>query len=587
MISLAILFGGFLLFGDIKNSNAANTGDPLLDVNTATYQKEAANTTIPSATVGLTEKDITSVDGTVVASSGGWETEKAKSPDICSGLDWFSTNVINCLLLGVLRFAGFILAAANTLFEWCVNTGNWAAIFQNPAIYACWGIVRDLLNISFIIVLLYTAFTIIFQTDTTGKKVLLTIVLMALLVNFSFPITLFIIDISNSLMYTIINTLNFGGTTGGTGAGTSMGTVIQNSGVQSIIYPGKGVVPDIPVILASIVFVFILAVTILAVGLLLVVRMITLAILLIFSPIAYVARILPETKKYSSQWWDQLFSNAIFGPAMLLGVYVAVSLIKAQNSASLKSFVAAAGTQTDGTTVGTNANMIASMAWFAIPIIILWYVMGQAQKSSVAGSEMIMGTAQKFTAGAGKKFSGYNWGKANYDSYVAARKKRSDEKNKNRMGEKLGNKINNLQDRAHGAMPIPGSAAAQKRYDKRREADNKDDIKKESDKHEGTDTINIVNNINTAINNPASLNTRDKKVAAAGKVKQAMSRGKEFELEVEQRILTPDLEMTTFITNLNTVRATRVPPLPPASDKEIKAAFYAASRKIIQDAEKA
>lgn len=384
VISLVIFFGGFLFFWNVNNSNAVENNLP-----GALPGEHTTDTLYRQASDGSNSYG---VEGASLVTKAKIDEASKGAKGSCS---LFSTSFFECFLLKILQFVGLILSMANTIFEWCVDTKNWAAIFQNPAIYACWGIVRDLLNISFIIVLLYTAFTIIFQTDSTGKKTLLTIALMALLVNFSFPITLFIIDISNSLMYTIINTLNLGGS----GTGGAMGVVMQSSGVQDIMYPPSGAMPTIPVILASIVFVFILAITILAVGLLLVVRMVTLAILLIFSPIAYVARILPETKKYSSTWWTKLFENAIFGPAMLLGVYVAVSIIKVQSAASLSSFVDAAGKQTKGASVVADANVIGSMAWFAIPIIILWYVMGQAKGSGVAGASMIMGQAEKFAKG--------------------------------------------------------------------------------------------------------------------------------------------------------------------------------------------
>jgi len=520
---LSIIFSGFLFFGNVHLVSAANScvcGNGQDIAGEFTSGMTEANC---SQGCGTRSDSYVWNGGAPVSITPKNVADKAfdKEPDTCDAVGWLDAKIFNCLLLFVLSIAGFFLSMANTLFEWCVNPDYWAIIFKNPAIYSSWEIVRDLLNITFIIALLYSAFTIIFQVDSPGKKSLLTIVLMALLVNFSFPITLFIVDMSNSLMYTIITTMNFGGNSA-TGPSGALASITGSSGLSTILNPVG--IPGIPELLVSIIFVFILMVTLLATGLLLLIRMITLAILLIFSPIAFVAKILPETKKYASNWWTELFNNAIFGPAMLVGIFVATQIMNKMGTGGKMSFYNVAQNQTNSAMIP----LVATMAWFTIPIIILWYVMGTAKKFSIAGAGAIMGQAEKVVKGAGKYASGYSFGQANWKAYQGARKKRSDEMDKNRIGERFGKKVSSIQDRAYSAM---GSGDATKRVNKGLDTENKEAIKKADEGNAGVNATDLHTQIQNDLSN--TNKTHDEKIAAAGRVKTAMARGKEYEKKIE------------------------------------------------------
>ncbi|MFH1781034.1 MAG: hypothetical protein ABH835_00220 [Patescibacteria group bacterium] len=286
------------------------------------------------------------------------------------------------LLLGILSLVGMLLSAATTIFGWIIDVGNFKQVVDGPVIYEIWKQVRDILNIAFILVLLYSAFCTILQIEKYSyKKLLLNLVIMALLVNFSFPITRFIIDTSNVLMYTIASTLL------GANAGNALGNISGNSGIWAILTPG-GEAP-ISFLITAIIFGFILAITLLAVGILLVVRMIALALLIIFSPLAFVATILPDASNYSTKWWDNLFKYSFFGPIMLFVIYIA-SAIAGEMSKSTPDFVAIAQSNT------ISPQMIGFMAYFAMPIVLLWMGMGIAQSMSIAGAGAVMGAAQKF-----------------------------------------------------------------------------------------------------------------------------------------------------------------------------------------------
>ncbi|MBU2028422.1 type IV secretion system protein, partial [Patescibacteria group bacterium] len=157
-------------------------------------------------------------------------------------------------------------------------------------------------------------------------------------------------------------------------------------------------------LLAATIMLFMLAITYIAIGALLLVRLIALAILIIFSPIAFVGSIMPGVSSHASQWWDNLFKYSFFGPIMILGVIISIKFMAAVGPA-LGAAAEKAASPTDAPT------FIGTIVLVSVPIVLLWTVMGVAQSMSIAGAGAVMGAAQGAMKWAGKNFSGYNAGK--------------------------------------------------------------------------------------------------------------------------------------------------------------------------------
>ena len=420
------------------------------------------------------------------------------------------------------EIAGWLYVMAGILFAWIAKPENIVAIVGSDAVYQVWTTVRDFLNMFFILVLLFSAFATIFQIDKYNiRKILLNLVLMALLVNFSFPITRFIIDVSNVIMYHFLNNMFVGD------ASNFAAMYGQQSYITDLLMP-KGAVKISYLIIAT-AFLFILSITILIIGVLLLIRLVALAILVMFSPIGFVGNIFPGFEKHSSSWWDALFKYAFSGPIMVFFVAVSLMMLQAvrnynDSSPSLRN-IATSNSMNDN-----EATWLANMVFMMVPIIMLWVGIGSAQKvTGIAGA----GAVSNFGKGMAKKFSGYNWANRNYGNFKKERDKRREEMEKKSVGSSLGERANNAQDRALAAM---GSTTAQKRYDKRTGQDNKDDIKKESENHEGTATAQLHTDIQ-GMNAAAVAAMNDKALKeAAGKVKQALSRGAAYEKEVEKSL---------------------------------------------------
>jgi len=321
-----------------------------------------------------------------------------KTEDVC-GLSWyqvFSLAAVKCILLYVLKFIGALIQAASTLFVWVIDTDNMKAVMNNSVIYELWGFVRDMLNVAFILVLLFSAFCTVFQISKYSyKNLLLTLIIMALLVNFSFPIARAIIDFSNVIMYYLIN---------GLGSNIKDGKIFidfaKNGGLADIVNPKVGgsvsIDSDMSFLIAAIVFTFIFMVTLIIIAVLLLIRIVILAVLIIFASIAFVGSIVPFLSKYASEWWDTLFKYAFFGPVMIFMMVVATKMMGeiAKRKGQMK-IIATAQSQS------SIAETIAAFAFFSIPIVILWVGIGSAQKMSIAGAGAVVGRGQKFMSWVG------------------------------------------------------------------------------------------------------------------------------------------------------------------------------------------
>jgi len=345
-----------------------------------------------SATTSCAARDYSSGEG----STGTATVTTTKV--VCKDVDDYGLignafyDATKVILYGVFKLLAWLLVAVVSLFAWVIDSKNVSFILGNPGLYASWAMVRDFLNLGFILVLLYIAFCVIFQIGSYSdgwKKMLLMMVIMALLVNFSFPICRFIIDVSNVTFYYLVDA-GFGGKDGN----EVMTKLMQGSGIQEFT---DVTCTTVSFLLAMIVFTFMMMITLAVIAVMFVIRMVALGILVIFSPIGFSGAAFPFSKKYATEWWDSLFKYAFFAPIMIFMIIIAVNIF---SSLSRDSFNVVAQ-KNMGADAGIKPGFIGTMAFFSIPIVILWFGMGMAQKMSIAGASAVTGAAKKAAKWAG------------------------------------------------------------------------------------------------------------------------------------------------------------------------------------------
>lgn len=319
-------------------------------------------------------------------------------------------GVFKSLLWGVFSMVGGLLSGAVTIFQYAVDPAVYGptGLFNKASVYNMWKLIRDFLNLFFILTLLYTAFTIVFQIASNYKKTLLSIVLAALFVNFSFPLTRVIIDATNVPMYYFINLILDSGKSNpnlpiavGQGA---LGPALSASGLKDILIPPQNSLLSetitVAQLLMAIVFLFVFMVTLMVLAVMFVIRMMALLLLVIFSPIGFAASVIPGLKQYSAMWWDKLWKYAFFGPAAMLMLYIATQFFEeiAMDDTKMNMKLA-----TQNNIASTGSDFFASMGMYSITIIMLWMAIGLANSMSIAGAGAVAGTGEKFLKWAGRK----------------------------------------------------------------------------------------------------------------------------------------------------------------------------------------
>ncbi len=269
-----------------------------------------------------------------------------KGEGSCNPLNW---STLNCVLSAGTVIAHYVIWTPVNLFAamggYAMDTSISLAITgslfsdlvneENGVVAVGWGLSRDIVNIFLIFVLLYIAIATILQLSGYGaKQLLVTLIVIAFLVNFSGVITKMIIDSSNVLAMEFYNA--FPQEENGqikisktfANAFDAEKLITQDSFDNIDPEPttkDKYTIQFLTYILGSVILAiagfafFIFAVLFL-------IRMVVLLILLILAPLAFGAMVLPSAKPYAKKWWDALFHQAFFAPACLFMIYLSAKM---------------------------------------------------------------------------------------------------------------------------------------------------------------------------------------------------------------------------------------------------------------------
>lgn len=217
---------------------------------------------------------------------------------------------------------------------------------KDNVMYYIWDLMRNLANILFIagfLIIIYSQITNIGISGYGIKRLLPRLVIAAVLVNVSYWIAAAAIDASNLLGYslnkafeTIQNeipksagqTYNFGEMTWKSLAGVllsgSAASFVAITGIAGIVASAGGSIWFLLVALAGVILSGLVAILVLAA------RQALVTILVIVSPLAFVAYLLPSTEKYFDKWKDLFMTmllvypifSVVFGGAQLAGIAI-------------------------------------------------------------------------------------------------------------------------------------------------------------------------------------------------------------------------------------------------------------------------
>jgi len=201
---------------------------------------------------------------------------------------------------------------------------------EGDALYVAWKIIRNFVNMAFILMLVVIAFGTIFNTEYGAKNNLFKLLIAALLVNFSLLIGMMVIDISNVVAASFIN--SFGG------AEKFVDRIMQTLQPQSAYTGGLTLSEYITnlynrvtveravlnTLIMTIAFTLVAIFATLVGVIIIFMRIPFLWIILIFSPLAWAALVFPGTRKFWNKWWKYLIDWSFILPIYIFFMYLGV-----------------------------------------------------------------------------------------------------------------------------------------------------------------------------------------------------------------------------------------------------------------------
>lgn len=259
-----------------------------------------------------------------------WLLPLTVSADIGTEIGKFIYEAVVAATGTLLTVAAYIFESALTHFVW--GFGQYYREFFGFAIETTWAVVRDLMNFMFIFGLIYIGFRFILNADDSqAKNNLVMLILAALLVNFSLFFAKAVVDISHLAAQQLqapIETVS--GDTDISYGNALLNSLQITSILSDDVIDGKDDVPFmwiIGVTILSGVLILVAAFTLAALGIMLFTRFIYLTFLLIFSPVMFLGWVFPGLQGWSKSWLNTFISQALLAPALLLCLYISLSMI--------------------------------------------------------------------------------------------------------------------------------------------------------------------------------------------------------------------------------------------------------------------
>lgn len=328
----------------------------------------------------------------------------------------------------IFNICSWILGFASGLLDWIMayTVVDFSANVKDMAgIGIIWATIRNLINLSFIFILLYEGFKGILFGKADYGKTISKIVTTALLINFSLFFVRALIDISN------IITLFFYSSIVGSGkicslqdqvnilSGgdcTSFSRVLQSGLRVDSFYNISGIkgifnfsANNIIVYIMGSILMLVASFVMFSIGMLFLVRYMTFVVLMALSPIGLAWEI-PLLGKNSSKFWEVLQNQCIWPPVYMLFTWIIISLISSPGF--ITGYTESEGfakmiNEPAGSSVGLFAN-------YVVVIGLLIFSLTYSKQMATKGDEFL-GKAHSFLTktGAGIGIGAAAWGLRN------------------------------------------------------------------------------------------------------------------------------------------------------------------------------
>lgn len=324
-----------------------------------------------------------------------------------------------------------------------IKVASYNEFVNSGAVVNGWVIMRDVVNMFFIVILLVIAFATIFNVNEYKYQAMLPrLLIMAVVINFSRTICGIFIDIGQVVMLTFVN--GFRAAAGGNFVNALRINELLKFDEKAVNV--EGTEPNLGYIFVGFILAAIMAtitvIVMAAIVMILVMRIVILWFLVVLSPLAFLASVWPSSRikqKYAT-WWDMFLDNIMVGPLLAFFLWLSLLVLGSGdigNQINTGSGIptppgedVSAETRVGITSIGTEQNMISYI--IGIGMLLGSLYMAQSMRSAgsgIAGAALgkIQGYARagvrKVGVGGAKKLAGVayekSYARASKDALVA------------------------------------------------------------------------------------------------------------------------------------------------------------------------
>jgi hypothetical protein len=372
--------------------------------------------------------------------AGGTSPASSDSPaDTGSYGGWIAGEALSYMVSAVTFIIQFLIQLMGSLLILLMEVIVWLSVFNkfvdNPYVTEGWIILRDLVNMFFILGLLFIAFVTVLKIEKyPWNKLLARLLIMAILVNFSKTIVGLIIDFFQVLMITFVNAYK-----DITAGNIWQGLVVTDWFKWNPSAPiGESLGAAAAAVAASafaLLFTIVSCIVILVFAVILAFRIVALWALTVFSPLAFFAWVFQGSGgtvgSLANRWWSQFLNYCMIGPFMAFFLWLSVlSMVKLNYSQMVTADqydASTRGVKPGTTALPSQASSMDNIIAFMMGIIMLVGGMKFSQEFAVAGSSIAGRAADKIkntAEGALEKTARGAYGAATFLPRAAGRRAR-------------------------------------------------------------------------------------------------------------------------------------------------------------------
>ena len=272
----------------------------------------------------------------------------------------------------ILNIAGFLAWLSANLFNMAIQVGildfaKWAP----NALYLIWVIVRQIISLCVVFAGLYLGFMYIIggEGEDKFKRYLPWVMIFALFVNFSYPITRALIDVSNVISLNVYASAFGGEALTGSVSDSAGALILSRLGLQGLVLSATAVqnssagmigsINGIPGALLAVVFVLYAAYILFMLAGMVVFRTAALVAITIGSPLLFVDSVIPKLGELAMKLRKIFFGQLVVAPVMMIMLALTLKFLDVfQKSGALPSGAELTSTAGSGNSVVVFFNLL-------------------------------------------------------------------------------------------------------------------------------------------------------------------------------------------------------------------------------------